>query len=72
MYILKKTHGEKFIISNFLLGTRDQECFNHNINTSFSKNPFFYDFHVHKNYIKHNKKHAYNNIPKKLKKRVGL
>ena len=43
IYILKRNLGKKFNIVNFLLGTRDQECFSKNIYKKFKNNPLFYD-----------------------------
>ena len=43
IYILKRNLGKKFNTVNFLLGTRDQECFSKNIYKKFKINPLFYD-----------------------------
>ena len=43
IYILKRNLGKKFNIINFLLGTRDQECFTKDILKKFKDNPLFYD-----------------------------
>ena len=43
IYILKKNLGNKFNIISFLLGTRDQECFNKQIKKKFKNNLLFYD-----------------------------
>ena len=43
IYILKRNLGKKFHIVDFLLGTRDQECFSKDILKKFKNNPLFYD-----------------------------
>lgn len=43
IYILKRNLGKKFSIINFLLGTRDQECFSKEIKKKFKNNLLFYD-----------------------------
>tara|TARA_B100001093_G_scaffold506061_1_gene564358 strand:+ start:1545 stop:2189 length:645 start_codon:yes stop_codon:yes gene_type:complete len=43
LFILKKHLGKKFNIFNFILGTRDQECFNSTIYQKFKKYPFLFD-----------------------------
>lgn len=43
LFALKKHMGKKFDIINFLLGTRDQECYNKVIYEKFKKYPFLFD-----------------------------
>ena len=43
LFTLKKHMGKKFDIINFLLGTRDQECYNKLIYEKFKKHPFSFD-----------------------------
>tara|TARA_B100001769_G_scaffold62417_2_gene46193 strand:+ start:147 stop:779 length:633 start_codon:yes stop_codon:yes gene_type:complete len=48
LYILKKNLGKKFNIVNFLLGTKDQECFKSENLNMFKKNPLFWDIQKNK------------------------
>tara|TARA_B100000902_G_scaffold361776_1_gene379505 strand:+ start:170 stop:802 length:633 start_codon:yes stop_codon:yes gene_type:complete len=48
LYILKKNLGKKFNIVNFLLGTKDQECFKSENFNRFKKNPLFWDIQKNK------------------------
>jgi len=43
IYILRKNFGSGFSITNFLLGTRDQECFKPKVYKRFKKNSIFFD-----------------------------
>tara|TARA_B100001093_G_C26822167_1_gene1012353 strand:+ start:150 stop:770 length:621 start_codon:yes stop_codon:yes gene_type:complete len=43
LFVLKKKLGNKFNIFNFLLGTRDQECYKKNIYKIFKKHPLFFE-----------------------------
>ena len=48
IYILKKNLGKKFNIVNFLIGTRDQECFKPENLNKFKNNPLFWDIQKNK------------------------
>lgn len=65
--ILKNSLGNKFSIYNFILGSRDQECFSKEIYTTFKKNPLFFEWN--KQIIKYNnnkKKFMSNKMEKRM------
>lgn len=68
--LLKNNLGNKFSIFNFLLGSRDQECFTKETYKIFKNNPFFFEWKKNtNNKIINNKNNKNNFIPKKLQKR---
>lgn len=65
--VLKKKLGNKFNFYNFLLGSRDQECFTKETYKIFKNNPFFFEWN--RNKIIKNKNDF---IPKKTQKRLNI
>jgi len=70
LLLLKSKLGNNFSIYNFILGSRDQECFTKEIYETFKNNPFFFEWN---RLILINKKISKNKIndfiPKKVQKR---
>ena len=63
--ILKNNLGDKFNFYNFILGSRDQECFSKETYKIFKKNPFFFELNRILIKSKNN-----NFIPNKVEKRI--
>ena len=68
--LLKNKLGNKFSIYDFLLGSRDQECFTKEIYLKFKNNPFFFEWNrLINNKTNKTNKNSNNFMPKKIEKR---
>lgn len=65
--LLKNKLGKNFSIYNFILGSRDQECFTQEIYKTFKNNPFFFEWN---RLLKKSHNIKTNFIPTKLKKKL--
>lgn len=71
--LLKINIGNKFSIYNFLLGSRDQECFTKEIYDIFKNNFFKFEFARRKSQmLNKQKKKNKNFIPLKLQKKIKI
>jgi len=72
--LLKNKLGNNFNIYQFILGSRDQECFTREIYNVFKSNPLFFEWNRRTNIgfktKKSKSKSKTNFIPKKLEKRL--
>jgi len=70
--LLKNNLGNNFNTYNFILGSRDQECFTQEIYNVFKSNPLFFEWNRRTNigFKTKKSKSKTNFIPKKLEKRL--
>ena len=70
--LLKNKLGKNFNTYNFILGSRDQECFTKEIYTIFKSNPLFFEWNRRTNndFKKTKRATKTNFIPKKLEKHL--